>query len=134
MISASWDHLQLALQHSFMVTIFGYGAPRSDVDAFELMKEGLSSAGPRTLNQIEIIDIRSKDQLWQTWKPFFEIHNYHDQVHSDFYDSSIARHPRRTGEAYRHQFIQGKWIASNRIPTGLGFHDLWEWIQPLIES
>lgn len=133
MISASWKQLRSDLENSFMVTIFGYGAPSSDAAAIELLKDSLGDSQRRRLNQIEIVDIKPREQLYEAWEPFIQIHNHHYKVHSSFYDSWIARHPRRTGEAYIKQYINGEWISDNSIPTHFGFTDLWKWMEPLIE-
>jgi hypothetical protein len=37
-VSLQWEELNQSLQRAFMITIFGYGAPQSDVSAIELMK------------------------------------------------------------------------------------------------
>jgi hypothetical protein len=51
-IAASWKQLESDLKASFMVTVFGYGAPKSDTAAVSLIKDAL---GYRTVSQIEII-------------------------------------------------------------------------------
>jgi hypothetical protein len=134
MISASWKQLRLGLQHSFMVTFFGYGAPKSDVTAIELLKVSLGDSSRRQLNAIEIIDVKPEEELREAWKDFIQIHNHHYRLHKDFYNSHVARHPRRTGEAYINQYIKGEWISDNLIPAGLDFVNLWEWMAPLLEA
>ena len=134
MISASWKQLRADLEASFMVTIFGYGAPASDAAAIKMLKDGFGDSRQRQLNQIEIIDTKPQGQLWGLWEPFLQIHHYHYRIHASFYDSWIARHPRRTGEAYISQNIYGEWISGNRIPVQLEFTDLWKWMEPLIEA
>ena len=68
-----------------MVTIFGYGAPKSDAAAADLLKSGLRN---RSMNQIEIIDTRRQSEL--LWDPFIDAHNYHYKIHTIFYDSWLA--------------------------------------------
>src|SRR5262249_29891895 len=36
-VQAQWDHLKFSLREAFTLTIFGYGAPTTDVEALELM-------------------------------------------------------------------------------------------------
>jgi len=88
-----------------MVTIFGYGAPKSGTAAVELLRNDL---GDRPVNQIEIIDIRPEAELRDLWDPFIEAHKYHYKIRSNFYDSWIAKHPRRTGEAFTLQILGWK--------------------------
>ncbi len=128
-ISSQWKELSQHLQSAFMITIFGYGAPQSDVSAIDLMKSAWGDVNKREMEQTEIIDIRGEDDLCGTWKPF--IHTHHYETHSSFYESWIANHPRRTGEAYINQYWDAQFIDNNPIPEKLAFTDLWAWFEPL---
>lgn len=130
-ISSQWDELNQHLKSAFMITIFGYGAPQSDVSAIELMKSAWGNVNQRKMEQTEIIDIRSKDDLRNTWDPF--IHTHHYEIHSSFYESWIANHPKRTGEAYINQYWNGQFIDNNPIPKKLAFPELWSWYDPLMQ-
>lgn len=132
LIAASWKQLRSDLAESFMITIFGYGAPASDFAAVELLKEGLGAH--RELNTIEIIDTKPREQLYDTWEPFIQVHNHHYKIHANFEQSWIARHPGRTREAYIRQYLNGEWLSDERIPAGAGFSDLQRWASRLIES
>ena len=100
-IRAAWDAVRWAFENAFMITIFGYGAPQSDHAAVQLLLEAWGRWQERELEQFEIIDIRDEKDLLESWKPF--IHTHHYEIHTDFYDSWIANHPRRSGEAYTNQ-------------------------------
>jgi len=128
-ISSQWKELSEHLQSAFMITIFGYGAPQSDVSAIDLMKSAWGDASKKEMEQTEIIDIRTEDDLRGTWEPF--IHTHHFEKHSCFYKSWIANHPRRTGEAYINQYCNSHFIDNNPIPEKLAFTDLWAWFEPL---
>jgi hypothetical protein len=128
-ISAQWEELGQHLQSAFMITIFGYGAPQSDVSAIDLMKSAWGNVNQREMEQTEIIDIRNEDDLCNTWEPF--IHSHHYETHSSFYDSWIANHPRRTGEAYINQYIDAQFIDNNPIPKEFAFPELWAWFDRL---
>ena len=130
-ISLQWEELGHHLKSAFMVTIFGYGAPVSDISAVELMKKAWGNVDSRNMEQVEIIDIRDEKELQEVWNPF--IHSHHVDFCKSFYDSSIANHPRRTGEAYLNQYIYSKFIESNTIPKGLNFDELWEWYGKLFK-
>jgi hypothetical protein len=128
-ISAQWSELHIHLQNAFMITVFGYGAPKSDLSAISLMKTAWGDVSDRRMEQTEIVDIRELDDLRTTWEPFILSHHY--EVHDNFYDSWIANHPRRTGEAYLNQYIDAKFIDDNPVPKYLDFHELWDWFEPL---
>lgn len=131
-ISSQWQELSNYLREAFMITIFGYGAPKSDISAIDLLKSAWGDVNQRSLEQTELIDIRSEDDLNKTWKPF--IHTHHYEIHDSFYDSWIANHPRRTGEAYINQYFEVKFIENNPIPKELSFPDLWAWFDPLKQA
>ena len=128
-ISAQWNELDFHLKQAFMITIFGYGAPKSDVSAIDLLKSAWGDVNQREMEQTEIIDIKTDDELRTTWRPF--IHTHHYETHADFYASWTPNHPRRTGEAYINQYWNAYFIESNPIPKDLPFEALWEWIDAL---
>lgn len=129
LIVEDWRVLRDALQRAFMVTIFGYSAPKSDVAARELLLNAWGGSTERALEQFELIDIREGDDLLHAWNEF--IHTHHYDTHTDFFDSWIANHPRRTGEAYWNQNIEAKWINPNPVPQGVALEDLVKWYEPL---
>lgn len=128
-ISAQWAKLKAVMNEAFMMTIFGYGAPSSDVEAINAMQYAWGSVDKRNMEQIEIIDIAPEDELSKRWEGF--IHSHHYTVINNFYDSWIANHPRRTGEAYLNQIINIKYIENNPLPKNNDFSDLWKWFEPL---
>jgi hypothetical protein len=130
-ISRQWAVVAAILKRAFMVTIFGYGAPTSDASAIGLLKAAWGDKDDRSMEEFEIIDIREQDDLRNTWSSF--IHTHHYRVETNFYDSWIANHPRRTGEAYWNQFIEAKFIEDNPLPKDVGFPKLWDWYSRLQE-
>jgi len=131
-IRSNWRALKGALEEAIMWTIFGYSAPQSDRGAVDLLHEAWGGWEKRHLEQVEMIDIKPEDELRETWSRF--VHTHHYQVHADFYDSSIANHPRRTGEAYWSQYMDAQFIESNPLPRTADFADLWSWFEPLIAA
>lgn len=130
-ISAEWKALRNYLKTAYMVTIFGYSAPKSDMEAIKLMKDAWGDVNKRELEEIEIIDIKDKDELRETWSKF--IHTHHYMTFINFYDSFIAKHPRRTCEAMWNQLMECKFISDNDIPKDYNFKELYNWFEPLIE-
>jgi hypothetical protein len=129
MISASWKQIRSDLEASFMVTVFGYGAPKSDAVAIALLKDALRQWH---INQFEIVDVRSEEELRDLWEPFVEQHKYHYKTHDNFLASWLALHPRRTGEALKLQYWDGEFIENRRLPIFETFEDLWQWFEPLL--
>lgn len=128
-ISRQWTTMKDVLKNAFMVTIYGYGAPTSDASAMDLLKNAWGSTANRNMEEIEVIDIRHEADLQKTWSPFINSHHY--RVESDFYDSWIANHPRRSGEAYLNQFINAQFIENNPLPRFANFEKLWDWFDKL---
>lgn len=126
-ISREWRHLKWKFENAFMITIFGYSGPKTDVEAISAMKEAWGDTKNRSLEETTFITTRSEDETYENWKPF--IHTHHYQVCSNFYDSWIANHPRRTGEAYFMQNFEAMFIDNNPIPPDLDFPRLWKWFE-----
>jgi hypothetical protein len=78
-----------------MVTVFGYSAPKSDTAAVGLFLDAWGGGQKRMLEQFEIIDVRAAGELRKAWSNF--ICDEHYQIHSDYFDSWLAKHPRRSG-------------------------------------
>jgi hypothetical protein len=114
------------------VTILGYGAPKSDVEAIRLMKEAWGKPSDKNLEQIEIINITPSDELAETWSDF--IHTHHYQTAASLYDSWIAKHPRRTCEVMWAQFEDCKFVNESPIPQNVGWPELRTRIKPLLDA
>lgn len=130
-ISKGWELLQVALQSAFVVTVFGYSAPVTDVEAVALLKKAWGDPNERALEEIEIIDIKDAEALYSTWKPF--IHTHHYRTASDFYDSTLGLSPRRSCEAMWMTLMEAEFIDCNPLPRG-GWEELNAFMNVLIED
>lgn len=128
-IADQWTHFEYILKHAIFVTIFGYSAPASDAAAIKIMSQAWGPPEERQFEEIEIIDIKDNDTLRKNWDRF--IHTHHYQTINNFYDSWIAKHPRRTVEAHFDQTIAVKFIEDNPIPKEANFPELWDWFESL---
>lgn len=138
-IKKQWESLQAYLDkekcNTHRVTIFGYSAPVSDVEALDMMKEAWGDIGDRDLEQFEIIDIRREEDVRESWSEF--IHTHHYDYTTSFFESSLARYPRRTDEAFFCQYLpstpEEAFVEPNLVPTDFQtFEEMWDWYQPLI--
>lgn len=135
MIEVAWSAARRYLEQCFMLTVFGYSAPKTDAEAISLLKAGWGDVAVRSMEETEIINRpeADHDQLRETWKPF--IHTHHYQIHESFFESWIANHPRRTHEAFVHQFMEAKFIENNPVPhDATRLHELVGWFQPLLDA
>lgn len=126
-IKDEWNVLRHGFQHAFMITIFGYGAPKTDTEAIKIMQEAYGDAKTRRLEETTFITIQDEDEVYKNWESF--IHTHHYQFSNNFYDSYLGNHPRRTGEAYWAQYLEARWLNNNPIPRKLNFPELWDWFE-----
>ena len=133
-IAAQRRALETLLDHAFILTIFGYGAPQTDVEAMELMKGAWGSPDVRRMEEIEIIDRPNcdEDAMADRWQDF--IHNHHYQVHDDFFKSTLADSPRRSVETQTQRLYHARWYELNRLPQAETLEEIREWYSRLVEA
>lgn len=133
LVERDWEAARVYLHDCFMLTVFGYSAPATDVEAVVLLKEGWGDPKIRQLEQTEIIDIIPEAELAKKWAPF--IHTHHYETHQSLYDSWLVKHPRRTCEAWWNQYLEAKFISDNQVPDHFdGFEAMVTWFTPLLEA
>ncbi len=127
-----WNLLKNAMREAFTFTIFGYGAPSSDVDAVTLMREAWKSESNREINAIEVIDKKPESEIRPKWREFFI--TQHCMVVCDFDKSFIGRWPRRSCEGLFQPVTYGKWAESSPVVNITSFEDIDEWLAPLVAA
>jgi len=128
-IAREWEAAQWFLENAFALTIFGYGAPASDLEAVNLMRT-FWNTNQRIIERVEIIDVKSRDALYETWQPFISHHHY--DCRSCFYQSYIANYPRRSGESLYIPSTQGRAAEQFPVPREYGFDELYSWLEPIV--
>jgi hypothetical protein len=129
-ISGEWEDFKRALSKAYMLTIFGYSAPSMDVEAMDFIKAAWGPVAKRELEEIEIIDIKPENELTETWADL--IHTHHYRIVTNFFDSWITKHPRRTCDAMWAQLMDAKFVDENPIPKTNDMTILRNFLQPLI--
>jgi hypothetical protein len=129
-IAEGWTLLQDAMRRAWVVTVFGYGAPDSDIEAINLLSEAWGSPYKRYLEEIEIVDVLDREILAKRWDRF--IHTHHYRTARTFYDSLLSQHPRRTSEALWAQFIDARAVEGTRMPMSVRFDALYEFLAPRV--
>jgi len=146
-INEQWNILKQYLGESEIITIFGYSAPPSDKSAIALFKEGFENGRKRTFDCIEIIDVKKRSELLDTWSHFIEKDGNFSLIYTptkdyeedeitkkDFFNSLIAEFPRRSVEGYKKR-IGGWWNGgTKRLTPDLSFVELKELINPIIDE
>ena len=132
-IKDEWDIIEKALSFAFIITVFGYGAPPSDVEAIKLLKNAWGDTEKRQFEQTEIIDIKPEDELADTWSPF--IHSHHYEIHDSFFDSTIASFPRRTCECLYDQNLDAHFIDNEKgFKENISWEDIEHYLEPILED
>jgi len=132
-VKNQWNLLSQYLKKPARVTIFGYSAPKTDVEAIGIMKEAWGNPEiDQLLTQFEIIDIQSESKLKKSWNDFIFSHHY--EVTKNFFKSSIVRFPRRTGEVFNANYIEAKFYEENYPPKFKTLQEMWNWYKPFIDK
>ena len=114
-IKEQWEVIRQYLEKALIVTIFGYGAPKTDQGAINLLQEGYGSS-LRYFDEVEIIDkCKTEQMLFDTWNHFHTKSHGHLKIYRDFSESYISKYPRRSVEA-RSKQNKGWW---NKTPLSL---------------
>jgi len=106
-----WDKLIDHLDRSYFLTIFGYCAPRTDIEARNMMHKAWSGNKSVELAQAEIIDTEDAAVVYDTWQEF--IVRQHYTIHKSFQESWLWSYPRQSCEALLDATMQN----SPRKPT-----------------
>ena len=111
-INNQWEILRSFLKHAYLVTIFGYSAPATDIEA--LMLSAWKDNPTIELAQFNIVDIKNREELKHSWRRFFceAALWYFDNLLNTY----IFRHPRRTCEAFAMATLQQEPWRENRFP------------------
>ncbi len=131
-IHAEWEELRGDLGNAYFLTIFGYGAPAADVAAISLMRDVWDNNPTKTLAEIEIIDIKPKEDLLTTWGSFITREHY--ITPKTFERGYLHWHPRRSCEALAFATLQNDPWPDNYFPEFTTLADLQAWAQPLIDE
>lgn len=122
-ISKEWERLKYWLKDDStkLVTVFGYGAPDTDIEAETLLDEAYGGKDARNMEQFEIIDIEDETTSVKRWDKF--IHSHHYDYATNYFDSSLAHNPRRTSESYFQHILpmtpSEAFSESNPVPNDL---------------
>jgi len=128
-IESEWNELRLFFRHAYFLTIFGYAAPETDVEARGLLLDAWKDNPTFELAQIEIIDIKPLKQLTKTWKEFFCRDHY--GIFKSIWHSYLFRYPRRSCEAFAMATLQLSPWKDNPFPRTTSLSKLQKWARLL---
>jgi len=128
-IETEWNELRHFLKHTYFLTIFGYAAPETDVEARQLLLNTWKDNPTFELAQIEIIDIKPEGKLAKTWKEFFCRDHY--GIFKSIWSSYLFHYPRRSCEAFAMATLQNSPWKDNPFPKTTNLRKLQEWARLL---
>lgn len=129
----NWKALRNKLSKAYLVTIFGYSAPKTDIEAIDILQNAWGNIDKRNMEDFEFIDIKSEDVLIETWKSF--VHTHHYTYTDNFFGSSLAKFPRRTTEELFDRTQNCIWTSSQTpFSSNMSFLDLKRAVNCLIEE
>ena len=131
-IADQWRMTTDYLNEAYYVTVYGYSAPTTDVEAKTMFLEAWKDNPTRELAQISIVDIRESEEVKASWSDF--IVRTHYGVSKNLTYSHIMRHPRRSCEALAFATLQQNPWREDPFPIECSLDDLQTWIKPLIEE
>ena len=132
-IKNAWMKLECKLKKAYMFTIFGYSAPKTDQAALDLLKLSWGENTDRKFEEIEIIDIKSAQELTNTWRDFIFYHHF--KTNDNLFDSSIGRYPRRSCEMTFDRLMNVKFPDTRKgFCTGMSIKEVKTKLSPLIED
>jgi hypothetical protein len=131
-IANEWEVFRDHLKRAYFVTIFGYSAPVTDIEARSLMLEVWKDNPTIDFAQIDIIDIRQESELERVWRDFVVRQNY--GIGKDIFDTYLFNHPRRSCEALAMASLQQSPWKDNHWPQFKRLEELHQWIQPLLKE
>jgi hypothetical protein len=131
-IASEWARLRDHLARAYFLTIFGYSAPKTDVEARRLMLEVWQDNHHLELAEVEIIDIKPREELKDTWEEFFIKQHY--MVGADIFRSYLFQHPRRSCDAFAAATLMCSPWHDNPFPEYPSLAEAQSWVVPLIDE
>ena len=131
-IAEQWRMTTDYLTEAYIVTVYGYSAPTTDVEAKALLLRAWRGNPTRELAEIGIMDIREPAEVKASWSEF--IVRTHGSASKDFSHNLLMRHPRRSCEAFAFATLQQDPWRDDPFATERSLDDLQSWIEPLIEE
>ncbi len=129
-IADQWRAAEFFLSNAYYATIYGYSAPKSDVEARSLLLKAWQNNSTRELAQFSIVDIREPKEVEAAWSDFI-IRN-HGGASKDFSWNYLMRHPRRTCEAFAFATLQQTPWEEDPFPRAESLTELEKWVTPLL--
>ncbi len=131
-IASEWLDFGKALSTASMLTVFGYRAPSSDKAAMDALADLWEEPEDNKSRRVQLIKTADPDSLRDQWGAFF--YSHYCDVYKDFRQPFLARHPRRSGEAFSDQYSGAILVEDAPFPDLGPLADLHDWFRPYITA
>jgi hypothetical protein len=129
-IKGEWDALRWHLRHGYYLTVFGYGAPKTDAEARNLILKDWKANKSLELCEVDVIDTKPRDEIEANWDEFFYSHHY--SVTDSIWSSYVFNQPRRTCDAFASATLMNSPWDENPFPRFTTLLELQAWVAPLV--
>lgn len=129
---SSWEIAKTLFASAFTITIFGYSAPDSDIEAIDLLERAWFENSDRNSEHIEVIDIQDELEIYKRWKRFTPTH--HLTKWNRLEDSRLWRWPRRSCESLWYPMRQGMPYKDFPLPIDDSLENLRRFIQAIADK
>ena len=130
-IEQEWDVIRSYIERAYLVTIFGYSAPYTDVEARDLMNQAWNINISREFSAFHIVDIMGKRELKRRWRDF---NSWSFSTSKTLRSTYLFNHPRRSCDAFAMATMQQSPWKDNPFPRFKSLERLQKWLSPLIEE
>lgn len=131
-IKNEWDQLQDHLERAYIVTIFGYSAPVTDIEARSLLLKSWRENATQELAEVEVVDIRRREELEANWADFFVRRRY--AIFPDICRSLSFQYVRRSCDAFAMANLQQAPWRENPFPKSPELSVIHNWLAPLLQE
>lgn len=129
-IKGCWDAVDIIIENSYMLTIFGYSAPSSDIEAVSLLKKAWGELEKRQLEEVSIIDIVDENDILDKWDDFIYTHHY--RYTNNFFKSYLGMFPRRSCETVFAMYsLNVAADGSNGFKNGMSWSEIYSLVDNL---
>lgn len=117
-ISEQWKILDDYISKAALITIYGYSAPKTDIEAINIIKKAFARLGtPRYFDIVEIIEHPKFDtkNISEAWLDLSEMARDHLKLRRSVFDSYMFKNPRRSLEFLHKNRIASSWWGESTI-------------------
>ena len=129
-IKSEWDTLRKRLMRGYYLTVFGYSAPKTDVEARKLMLDDWKKNPSIEFCEVDVVDVKSREEIEANWEEFFYSHHY--SVTTNIWSSYLFKYPRRSCDAFASATLAVDPWHENPFPKFHTLDELHSWVGPLI--